>query len=228
MTGFTRRAKGGLLRFEGVCPPVARGHVAVTRMAVRENVKAETAAFVTFSPFRSWLGRQKERLVFALAPGAEAEVRKREFLHYAFFISLSPRRLRRIGLARRKPLSHGGFLFLSAFNGDAESYFRGFSEKLSTQMNDLWSTSVGWRDFAKYEHLDAFIRTYRRRVNFYTTSYPDSSKRVRAALRLRGRIDRLLAAAQSASVDDASFAAAYEHEVQATWGNAEAPAGGSP
>jgi hypothetical protein len=208
-------------------PEVRRDSARMMPMAVRENVKAETAAFVTFSPFRSWLGRQKERLVFALAPGAEVEVRKREFLHYAYFISLSPRRLRRLGIAKKAPLRHGGFLFLSAFNGDAESYFRGFSEKLSAQMNDLWGTSVGFRDFAKYEHLDEFIKTYRRRVNFYTTSYRDSSKRVRAALRLQSRLDRLLSAARSPVLDDASFAEAYERTVQAVWGNGEPPSEGA-
>jgi hypothetical protein len=197
-------------------------------MMARENLKAATAAFATFSPFRSWLSRQKERLVFAAAPGTEVEVRKREFLHYAYFVSLSPRRLKRLGIPRQKPLANGGLLFLSAFNGDAESYFRGFSEKLYAQMNDLWGTSLGWRDAKHYENLDQFIRSYRRRVTFHWTSYPDSSKRVRAALRLRGRLDRLLAAAHSPGLDDRSFAEAYEHTVQAVWGNAEPPPADEP
>jgi hypothetical protein len=195
----------------------------VIDMTARENVKAATAAFATFSPFRSWLARQKERLVFALAPAAEVEVRKREFLHYAYFVSLSPRRLKRLGIPKRKPLSNGGLLFLSAFNGDAESYFRGFSDTLSPQMNDLWGTSVGWRDAKEYANLERFIRSYRRRVTFYTTAYPDSSTRVRAALRFRSRLDRLLAAAHSRKIDDRGFAESYEHAVQTVWGNAGAP-----
>jgi hypothetical protein len=189
-------------------------------VTARENVKAETAAFATFSPFKSRFHRHWERVVFALAPLASAEVRKRKFLHYAYFVSLSPRRLRRAGVPKHE-LRHGALLFLSAFNGDAEAYFKGFSEKLSLQMNDLWGGNVDWKDAAVYAHLDAFIARYRRRVDFYSCRYPDRSTRIRGALRLRQGLDQLLALARSPSTSDVAVRDAYEQLAQAVWGNAD-------
>lgn len=189
-------------------------------MTARENVKAETAAFATFSPFKSHLHRHWERVVFALSPLAAAEVRKRKFLHYAYFASVGPRRLERAGVPKGT-LRHGALLFLSAFNGDAEAYFRGFSEKLSPQMNDLWSGTVGWKDAKVYENLDAFIARYRRRVAFYSCRYPDRSSRVRGALRLRAGVDELLAVGRSSTSSDLTFRRAYEAVAQRLWGNAD-------
>jgi hypothetical protein len=189
-------------------------------VVARENVKAETAAFATFSPFKSHLHRHWERVVFALSPLAAAEVRKRKFLHYAYFIGLSPRRLRRAGVPKAE-LRHGALLFLSAFNGDAEAYFRGFSEKLSLQMNDLWGGNLDWKDASRYENLDAFIARYRRPVALYSCRYRDRSTRVRGALRLRAGVDQLLALARSPGGDESSFRQAYERLAQTVWGNAD-------
>jgi hypothetical protein len=190
-------------------------------VTAEENVKAETAAFATFSPFKSRLHRYWEWFVLKAAPRVERQVRAQDFLHYAFFVRLPPKVFRQLGISDDRLLSAGAFLFLSAFNGDAQAYFRGFSEKLSPAMNDLWSTSVGWRDAARYENLDRFIRTYRRYVTFHYTAYQDSSKRVRAALKLRAHIDRLARAAVSPEVDDAAFRRAYDEVVQTVWGNAK-------
>jgi hypothetical protein len=189
-------------------------------VTARENVKAETAAFATFSPFKSHLHRHWERVVFALSPLAATEVRKRKFLHYAYFISLSPRKLRRAGVPKAA-LQKGAFLFLSAFNGDAEAYFRGFSEKLSPQMNDLWGGNSDWKDASVYDNLEAFIARYRRPVTFYSCRYRDRSTRVRGALRLRDGIDQLLALALSPGGDESSFRQAYERVAQTVWGNAD-------
>jgi hypothetical protein len=189
-------------------------------VTAEENFKAETAAFATFSPFKSRLHRYWEWFVLKAAPRVASQVRAQKFLHYAFFARLSPKTFRRLGLSDDRLLSAGAFLFVSAFNGDAQAYFRGFSEKLSPAMNDLWNTSVGWRDAARYENLDAFIRTYRRYVTFYYSAYEDSSNRVRAALELRGDVDRLARAAASPEFDDAAFRRAYDDVVQTVWGNA--------
>ena len=187
-------------------------------MSIEDNVKGETAAFATFSPFKKWWGRFWEVAVFNGAPSANKAVREREFLHYAFFANVSPKALRRAGISATGSLRNGALLFVSAYNGDPEIYFRGFRDKLNYNMNKLWEGCEDWKDAKKYKDLDAFIRSYRRPVDMFFNSYGESAKGIRRALRMRMHLDELIAAAHS-QTNSAEFAKTFERFVQLIWGN---------
>jgi hypothetical protein len=182
-----------------------------------ENVKASTRAFTTFTPFRSWLHRQLERLPLIGAVTAEPEVRKRKFLHHAFFVRLSPRHFRRIGLPTDGPLKDGGLLFVSAFNGEAEDYFRGFSNDLHEPMDQIWSHCVDWETARVFDNLQRFIARYRRRVSMFYNSYEDTSTVVRDTLRVREALDQTLEVASSSATDE-EFQRAYRRLARVAWG----------
>ena len=182
---------------------------------MEDNVKGATAAFCTFSPFKSGWARRWHWVVQKAAPRATQQVRLRRFLHYAYFVALSPRDLARANIPAKAALRPGALLFLSAYNGTAEVYFRGFSEKLPDQMNDLWGGCTDWENAGKYENLDRFITTYRRPVGFHFNAYPDKSVNVRAALKLRLQLDELLAATHG---DAREFSRRYRRAAQSIWG----------
>ena len=147
----------------------------------------------------------------------QKDVRALKFLHYAHFTRVSACALRRAGLKTKGRLRHGGFLFNSAYNGDAEAYFRGFSEQLTEHMNDLWDTSVGWVDATPYQNLATFIRRYQRPVDAHVNAYPNRASAVRTALEIRTEVDRLAAVALSS--DDATFEREYQATAMKLWGN---------
>jgi len=78
-----------------------------------DNVKAQTTAFITFSPFKSRWHRHFTALVLVGANTRTSAARGPEFLHTARFARVSPRQLARAGLAAEK-LRDGALLFLSA------------------------------------------------------------------------------------------------------------------
>jgi hypothetical protein len=182
-----------------------------------ENVKASTAAFTTFTPFRSWLSRQLERLPLIGAVTAEREVRKRKFLHHAYFVRLSPRHFKRVGLPTDGPLKNGALLFLSAFNGDSEAYFRGFSNDLHAPMDQIWKHCVDWETARVFDNLQRFITRYRRRVTMFYNVYEDTSTVVRESLLVREALDETLRLASSGA-SDAEFQRAYRRLAQVAWG----------
>ena len=155
--------------------------------------------------------------MFGGAPSANKAVREREFLHYAYFVNVAASDLRRIGIETKGSLEHGGLLFISAYNGDPEIYFRGFSDKLHYNMNKLWEGCRDWKDAKRYKDLDAFIRSYRRPVDAFFNGYAESAKGIRRALRMRVHLDELIAAARSQS--DAEFKRSFDRFVQVIWGN---------
>jgi hypothetical protein len=186
-------------------------------VGIEDNVKGETAAFATFSPFKKWWGRFWEVVVFNGAPSANKAVREREFLHYAFFANVSPRALRRAGIPTNGSLKHGALLFMSAYNGDPEIYFRGFSDKLYDKMNRLWESCEDWKDAQKYRDLDTFIRSYRRPVNTHFNRYGEGAKGIRRALSMRIGLDELIAIASE--TDERQFAEKFKEFTQKIWGN---------
>ncbi len=187
-------------------------------MAVADKLKGKTSAFATFSPFRSFFHRLNELFVFTFAPTANKAVREREFLHYAYFTRVTPRALARAGIAPNASLEHGALLFISAYNGDAEIYFRGFSDELHDKMDRLWEGCEDWKPAKDYRNLDRFIRSYRRDIDTFFEGYGDTATGVRRALRFRGTLDRLIAAACS-DENSKAFADAYGYFVQRLWGN---------
>lgn len=187
-------------------------------MAIEDNTKGATAAFATFSPFKSFWDRIREHVVFTFASTANPAVRERDFLHYAYFANVTPKQLARAGIDPKGSLEHGALLFLSAYNGPAEIYFRGFSDKLHENMNSLWNGCIGWKTARDYRNLDAFIRSYRRNTTAFFNNYAEASKGLRRALGFRIKLDQLIAAAHGAT-NASEFANAYDRFVQVIWGN---------
>jgi hypothetical protein len=188
-------------------------------LAAEENVKGKTAAFMTFSPFKSWISRMAEYGVLLGAVTQEQAVRGLEFLHYAFFTRVSPGTLRRIGIPTNTTCAHGGLLFLSAFNGDAEAYFQGFSTQVDKPMNAIWGCCTDWEKANPYKYLDKFIRTYRRPVDAHFNTYPSDTTTIRNALDLRRGIDALMVTALDDKSSDDDFQSAYHQLAQELWGD---------
>ena len=186
-----------------------------------DNEKAQTTAFITFSPFKSRWHRHFSALVMLGARTKTAAARKPAFLHTARFSRISPAELARAGLSGEN-LRQGALLFLSSFNGDPETYFRGFSDPLAPVMNDVWQHCVDWRGAQPFTHLIAFIDAYRRRSQSYFNAYPMASKRIRESLLLRRQLDKLNALAHATHEgSEREFAEAFEHASQLLWGNSE-------
>jgi len=185
-----------------------------------DNTKGPTTAFATFSAFRATKNRYRSFLALALAPTRTVQARKPAFLHTAQFIRLSPAHLRRAGLAG-PTLDAGALLFVSAFNGDDETYFRGFSDDLYPVMDQVWRDCVEWQGAHPFKLLSGFIESFRRRSNSFFNAYPAASKRIRTSLILRRQLDKLHALALS-DASDAEFKAALDHAAQLQWGNARA------
>ena len=193
-----------------------------------DNSKGATTAFATFSPYtdRRWRWYSWASLVGAWTQTKTA--RGPEFLHTAQFLRLTPAHLERIGI-KHKALSSGGLIFFSAYNGDPEVYFRGFSDELFVAMDAVWRACRDWEAAKPFEKLDTFIRRYRRPVGSFFNAYPDTAKRIRSMLVLRRQIDKLTALASTAAATpnqtalvDARFAVALERVVHTHWSNIRA------
>jgi hypothetical protein len=126
--------------------------------------------------------------------------------------------MKRAGFTPTARLENGGFLFNSAYNGDAEVYFRGFSDDLDDVMNKLWDPTVAWDNAAPYPKLEKYILDYCRDVDVHVNAYPSFSTGIRDTLTVRNEVDELTDAASR--MTDAEFEAAYERAAQRIWGNA--------
>jgi hypothetical protein len=190
-----------------------------------DNTKGATTAFATFSPYKSTWSRWYSWGSLVGAWTQTNTARGPEFLHTAQFVRLTPRHLELIGI-KHEALRAGGLLFLSAYNGDPEVYFRGFSDQLFVAMNAVWKACRDWEAAKPFEKLDKFIRTYRRPVGSFFNAYPDTAKRIRSMLVLRRQIDKLTVLAtmpaetpNQLALADARFAVALERVVHTQWSN---------
>ena len=154
-----------------------------------ENEKGHAQAFSTFSPFKSWIGRQVQRLVYAGAPDRELDIRDRKFLHYAYWLTLTPAALIRAGLAKEDRPKHGALLFVSGFNGRADQYVNAFSEHLHSQWTRCGRSVRSGKARGELDRLNRFIARHRRRADVFFNAYGYDAPRVRAALLLRRRLD---------------------------------------
>lgn len=190
-----------------------------------DNSKGATTAFATFSPYKD---RWQLLYSWGSLVGAWTQTktaRGPEFLHTAQFLRVAPEHLKRIGI-EHESLRAGGLLFLSAYNGDPEVYFRGFSDELFVAMNAVWRACRKWEAAKPFEKLDKFIQTYRRPVDSFFNAYPDTAKRIRSMLVLRRQIDKLTVLANTSSTTpneaalaDARFAVAFERAVHTHFSN---------
>lgn len=185
-----------------------------------DKLKGQTAAFATFSYFKSCWSRMLERVVLMGAFQHTAKVRAMEFLHTAHFCRVTPAHLKRTGLSLDEQLKRGGLLFLSTYNGDGDEYFRAFSRDVPGPLDDVWGRCVGWKQASPYPFLRAFIQANRRDTQMFHSSYPDTVPRIRASLRLCRDLDDLHAVA--ANGDDAAFEQAFRRVAMRHWGNGQA------
>lgn len=189
-----------------------------------ENTKGQTTAFATFSPYKSFLapywGVVRSHISLLGAWTQTTSARHLKFLHTAHFSVVSPRKLRRAGL-RGEGIRRGALLFMSAYNGDADVYFRGFSDNVASTLNTVWGGCVDWADASNYPHLDYHIKRYQRPTLAFFNAYPDSCSRMRHSLVLRRQLDKLYA--QALSNDSAEeFKASFDKIAQCHWGNVPA------
>lgn len=182
-----------------------------------DNTKGKTSAFATFSPFKTGLHRWLEGVALFLAPINDAAARKPQFLHTALFSRVTRKHLKSAKL-EGETLNDGALLFVSYYNGDPETYFRGFSSDLYAVMDAVWSHCVEWETAKEYAKLDKFIRKFCRPSGTFFNAYPDESKRIGSSLVLRRQIDKLVELAHSNASDD-EFQAAFRRAVQLHWGN---------
>jgi acyl carrier protein phosphodiesterase len=115
---------------------------------------------------------------------------------------------------------HGGVLFVTAFNGDAEVYFRGFSNNVADAMNAVWSHCQNWTNASPYKELDTFIRRYRRPVTAHFNAYPQRTVSLRAALELRTELDLLVR--DASRITPHEFKARYDRILHRRAGSAPA------
>jgi hypothetical protein len=185
----------------------------------RSSEKGPTTAFSTFTPFKSWFARLYSRVVHFGAHGEDENIKPLAFLHHAFWATITPDELRTAGFRRDEAPEHGALLFVSAFNGDASTYIRGFSDDLGTEMDALWGGCQDWTTATDFHELFAFILSYRRTIDTYFNAYHSTSSEIRASMRLRSGVDMLLELSDQG--DPKAFARRYLHVAQTMWGNAE-------
>lgn len=176
-----------------------------------------TRAFATFSPFKSFGSRLGEWIALAFAPGNDTRARGPKFLHTAQICPVSPRQLARAGLASPR-LKSGALLFMSTFNRDPETYFRGFNKELFPVMDAVWTHCEEWNGAQEFSELMEFISKFERRSSVFFSAYPSRAEAIRASLELRRAIDELLSLARSEHTDD-EFRAEFARVAQRYWGN---------
>lgn len=184
-----------------------------------DNLKGLTAAFSTFSYFKSGFSRAMEWVVLMGAPTQSVKARKLEFLHTAHFCRVSPKQLKRAGLQPKRPFNSGALLFLSTYNGDGDVYFRGFSDKIAGPLNQVWTPCIGWQAASPYPLLRAFIKAERQETAMFHHAYPDTAQGIRSSLRLRRRLDQLHALAFDVHKSDEEFENEFRTLAQRQWGN---------
>jgi hypothetical protein len=176
-----------------------------------------TRAFATFSPFKSLRSRLLEWVALAFAPGNDTAARVPAFLHTAQICPVSPGQLARAGLASPR-LKSGALLFMSTFNRDPETYFRGFNKELFPVMDAVWTHCEEWNGAREFSELIEFIDKFERRSQVFFSAYPSRAEAVRGSLELRRAIDELLNLAKSEHSDD-EFRTAFARVAQRYWGN---------
>jgi hypothetical protein len=126
--------------------------------------------------------------------------------------------MKRAGFTDEEIPEHGALLFCSAFNGDASTYIRGFSDELANEMDALWSGSIGWKGAGDFIPLFEFIGDHARPIQLFFNNYRNTAKEIRAAVRLRAGIDTLFDVADGGNPE--AFKKQYLLVAQTMWGDA--------
>jgi hypothetical protein len=179
-----------------------------------ETTKGSLGAFTHFAPFKSLWAFLWRRSVLFSAPQHDDEARNLGFLQYAHFTRVSRSELKRAGI---DDIKYGGMLFMSGFTGDANVYFRAFSDDVPVPMSAVWGGCEGWTSATPYPHLQQFIERYRRPAAAYFHCFSLPIKGARRALELREGIERLVEIARRD--DPEEFEREYAALALAQWGD---------
>jgi hypothetical protein len=175
-------------------------------------------AFATLTPFVDAQRRRMESFVLSVVQfvrDPEPEMRRRSFLHYAYWVVLAPALLSKSGGPERKK---GALLFMSAFTGDLEDYLMGFTDSLPSAMDRVWGQCTGWPGAADFMRALRFVERYAKQSAVFYDAYGDARiEDIRNAMRLRTELDRF--ATESCHMTDREFEARYREMLAAVWGN---------
>ena len=165
-------------------------------MGIEDNVKGDTAAFATFSPFKKWWGRFWELVVFKAFSECQQGSSRARVSSLCIFCQRPPRVNWSVQeFPDQRSLEHGALLFVSAYNGDPEIYFRGFSDKLHYNMNKLWEGCDDWKDAKNYgTSTFSSAATGVRSIPFSTVT-AKARKAFAERFGVRVQLDELIAAA---------------------------------
>jgi hypothetical protein len=129
------------------------------------------------------------------------------FIHFAHW-SLVRRMPSGARGPRGRALPHPYLLFQSNFDDDLNAYIDAFSLVVPWRMRAMWQGVFGFPGPRPVDRFLSFVLTRATPTNYYYCAYPEaSSTMVAGALRLSDCHRRF--AAESAALDDATFAARY-------------------
>lgn len=121
-----------------------------------QDANASTKAVTVLAPFRSWLSRALAWAGLLRESGREHEVRSLGMFRHAYFVRLSPRQFKRIGVPVDGALKHGALLFVGAVNGRVEegftpafAHFRRYVERGRRPLFEFASEPFGARAVAR-------------------------------------------------------------------------------
>lgn len=177
---------------------------------------SRTSPFGTQTFFRSEFGRVLTGLGLKLlgAVRPERDARSLNSLHFAYWVVVSRRRLRKILSAANPRIDKSALrpqmLFLSEFSGDWEDYLLGFNRVLIQALDFVWGFSVDWQRNAKLSDYLEFVRRYQIVTRYHFQAYGRSASvhEVRDALHLSEVLERF--ALEVEGLEPSNFDAAYE------------------
>lgn len=165
------------------------------------NTEGRATAITVVTPLRPF-ATPLLHAVFWLAghvPGAKRKLEKLSFIHYARWSVLSA--VADNGPPQRPVRLRNRYLFFeSNFNGTWDEYIDAFSEVVPWRMRAIWGTSYGFPGPRPVGPFKDYIRANDLPVLHYYSAYPEATTtQVRAALRVRDRLEPLRAAAPGLS-----------------------------
>lgn len=172
------------------------------------NGKAYAMNAVTpMKPWKTWI----VRLVFlflGINP-QKGPLKDLSLIHFARWVIVPRRKFPRI--TKRQPsedLQYDYLFFFSNFNGTWNQYIDAFSAVLSSGLDAIWCWSEKFPGAMPVTPFKGYIGRVQFETDYYYDAYPHATTNdVKAALRVKGALDALVASSSGMSADD--FAKAY-------------------
>lgn len=130
-------------------------------------------------------------------------------IHYARWVIVRGDQLPHLDARQpREQLRYSYMLFFSNFNGSWAQYVDSFSAAIPSGLDLLWWRNVGWPKSVPEQPFHRYVSANQLYTNHYYNAYPmAASNDVKAALRVKGELDQLIAATERATPEQ--FASAY-------------------